>query len=37
MTIIFCRDNYPWSLSVNKVLNKKAKVTITDKKTNKVV
>ena len=36
MPIEFFGDNYPWSLSVNKVLNKKVKVSITDKKTNKV-
>ena len=36
MPIEFFGDNYPWSLSVNQSLNKKVKVTITNKKTNKV-
>ena len=36
MPIEFFKDNYPWSLSTNRVLNKKVKVMITNKKTNKI-
>ena len=36
MPIEFFGDNYPWSLSTGQILKKKVKVTITNKKTNKV-
>ena len=36
MPIEFFNNNFPWSLSTNKVLKKKVKVTITNKKTNKI-
>ena len=36
MPIEFFGDNYPWSLPIGQILNKKVKVTITNKKTNKV-
>ena len=36
MPIEFFGDNYPWSLSTDQELEKKVKVTITNKKTNKV-
>ena len=37
MPIEFFGDNFPWSLSTGQTLNKKVKVTITDKKNNKVI
>ena len=36
MPIEFFRDNFPWSLSTNRTLSKNVKVTITNKKTNKI-
>ena len=34
--IEFFRDIFPWSLSTNRTLSKNVKVTITNKKTNKI-
>ena len=36
MPLEFFHDNFPWSLSTNRTLSKNVKVTITNKKTNKI-